>query len=108
VSAIERDADGTPTDEYLANRSTKCHLCSAPADAYWHGHEVFMVCKKCAIEVLPALIADAAYRTSMHPDGLDRLLDRVARGFWRASALAGVIRARSLVLSAVAKEEHAP
>jgi hypothetical protein len=37
-----------------------CMICGTnPPRAAWHGHAGIYVCRSCAIDVLPALIADA-------------------------------------------------
>jgi len=37
----------------------KCIICGSPAAAVWVGEETVAVCKRCALEILPKLIADA-------------------------------------------------
>ncbi len=37
----------------------KCFVCGNKPDAFWVGHAEVFVCRECAINVLPKLIADA-------------------------------------------------
>ena len=75
----------------------KCFACGErKADAYWHGFEIEMsICRACAIDVLPKLIADAvAYHEidclerTPSPNDLADALRTIQAEFWRAVALA--------------------
>lgn len=62
-----------------------CTFCGAKADAEWWGDNTIRVCHRCAMEVLPALIADAvALEQARHPVAL---WDEVSTVFWRALAI---------------------
>jgi hypothetical protein len=54
-----RKADGTPR---------KCQVCGKEPHAMWVGAEVITVCRGCAETILPALMADAVFLSSMVPE----------------------------------------
>ena len=66
-----------------------CTICRKPATAAWHGDGVIAVCPDCAVEVLPALMADAVYvpPAKVGSDCLKRHIDRAAAVYWRAMAV---------------------
>lgn len=64
-----------------------CTLCNQPAKAAWHGNHVIAVCRECAVEILPALIADAAAGSCFRPEHAERVIDRITYRFWRAMSL---------------------
>lgn len=75
--------------EFL-DAQAKCSLCGTDDwTGDWRGHCAVYVCRSCAQEVLPRLIADAvwnpmaAYRQIGY---LDHVLDRIRAEFWRAVA----------------------
>ncbi|MHC4405409.1 MAG: hypothetical protein ACYTG0_37660 [Planctomycetota bacterium] len=69
-----------PTAEYCAN-------CNQPATAAWRGNHTFGICPECAVDVLPALIADAVSIGSAHVyHNASRAIDSVVCRFWRAMA----------------------
>ncbi len=46
-----------------------CDICGErPAAAYWAGQKEFCVCRKCALEVLPRLAADAVVGDTVYPN----------------------------------------
>ena len=68
---------------------TTCHLCGQPAQGNWHGSEgAIAVCHTCAVEALPALIADAICLTA--DDRRSRAVQisrQIDATYWRALAL---------------------
>lgn len=68
-----------------------CFNCGRGASGYWHGNgtdQTVAVCGVCAVEILPTLIADAAYFNDTAPHGgLTHRFAEVERSFWRAAAL---------------------
>ena len=65
-----------------------CALCRAPATAAWHGDQSIAVCPRCALESLPALIADAIELKHVRPGGIAKLRAlQMERTFWKALAL---------------------
>ena len=73
-----------------------CALCRAPASAARHGDHVVAVCPDCAVNALPALIADAIELPAGR--GFDvaklRWLE-VERAFWKAIAARGLRRGKA-------------
>lgn len=69
-----------------------CSICGCCADASWVGEVEVHVCRSCAIDVLPRLMADAiygAYRCkgwSLRPVDVEDALIRVQLYMWRALA----------------------
>lgn len=71
------------TTDYPAPET--CFACGDRATGYWVGVEPVAVCPTCAVETLPALIADAIH---CHNTGqATESLRTVERRFWRALAL---------------------
>ena len=66
-----------------------CCICAQPATALWHGSSAIAVCAACAVEVLPALMADAIYLVPR--DAADAAAKRAwsaaEAAYWRAVAL---------------------
>lgn len=69
----------------------KCAFCDQPSAAYWMGRELkpLEICRICALDKLPLLIADAV---STSPKKIDfdeshRALDRLTKQYWRGLAL---------------------
>lgn len=64
----------------------KCGACGHPATAVWQGAGTISICSTCAVEVLPALAADAlAARIDDYDDARRSIRDIEAR-YWRAIA----------------------
>jgi hypothetical protein len=70
-----------------------CSFCGEPhASAWWRGHQTISVCRKCAVEDLPRLLADAL--AGEHADApnvvgsLHRALEQAEKNFWMASCCA--------------------
>jgi hypothetical protein len=63
-----------------------CSICAKPAAAAWHGASVVAVCGECAIEILPALIADAVEMTRGHEQAKSVVV-KIELRFWRAVAM---------------------
>ncbi len=65
----------------------KCFCCQGRSDAFWFGELYVEICRVCATEVLPALIADAIL-----PEGsldtliAERELPKIEKTFWKAVA----------------------
>jgi hypothetical protein len=69
-----------------------CFMCAEPGDAFWQGSETVCVyvCRHCAEEKLPLLIADAVIgpRRIITAKDLEAVFDRIKGSFWRGIALA--------------------
>jgi len=72
----------------LCPEDVRCSVCGEPGAAIWVGEEDIVVCRRCAFEVLPKLMADAVLNS---PVALDRLMDvledarlRFSMNFYRA------------------------
>lgn len=66
----------------------KCSFCGKESSAVWHGEDVVRVCGACAVEAVPALMADALWSRSGNGAvaNYDRQLEAATRAFWRAVA----------------------
>jgi hypothetical protein len=84
----------------------RCTLCGEPATAFWYGHATVSVCRRCAVEKLPLLIADAVCdERGDGPHAVTRLtaaLETVRRQFWKGVAHAVHRAARLAVAERVA------
>ncbi len=88
MSTIFRDRLEKTIEAHAGQGSEECDVCGRKSDAYWRGHRNITICYHCAIDVLPALIADA-----MRARGRDRHLlvkteEKMMNRFLRAVALA--------------------
>jgi hypothetical protein len=62
-----------------------CTVCKRPATASWSGDKKIAICPDCAIDVLPALMADAVNLNAYDaPKGFVR---KIESNFWRALAI---------------------
>src|SRR5262245_8645963 len=78
------------TRDLLGENIETCSICGNPnAAAHWLGIESISVCRPCAVEALPALIADAIVgeHGGLAPN-LDIYLAKIEKAFWRAATLA--------------------
>jgi hypothetical protein len=71
----------------------RCSICESQyIAAYWVGSKRIIICRQCALTILPALLADAL--VGEHGDGpgalgqLFRCLETVQKNFWKAVASA--------------------
>jgi len=68
--------------------NASCSICGKwPATGYWHGTQGYLyVCSHCALNVLPALIADAIIDNGKmaDPSVKKRDLEHFEKVFWRA------------------------
>lgn len=65
-----------------------CSICRQPATAAWHGNTTIAICSTCAVNILPALIADAVDLSHKRPMERVKLAAlQVERNLWRAVAL---------------------
>jgi hypothetical protein len=62
-------------------------MCGQAASKVWHGETPIGICGFCAIEWLPALIADAVQVAGQRDSELHDILNRIELRFWRAMAL---------------------
>ncbi len=65
----------------------KCDICGHNATAMWSGKESIFICRRCAVDVLPRLIADAILSDVQVRD-YSRLLQAVEKAksaFWQAA-----------------------
>jgi hypothetical protein len=70
-----------------------CSFCGEPnAAGWWMGRQYVSVCRRCALEVLPCLMADALVGergdVPLALGSLHRDLETVLKTFWRAAAIA--------------------
>lgn len=69
--------DGTPRT---------CLVCGKAPDAIWAGTGIITVCRGCAVDVLPRLIADALFRARWEP-GSGLTITKAFKEYWtRAGA----------------------
>lgn len=74
--------------EAFVSPKSRCAVCGDPDwRAMWAGHVVLCVCRRCAIEVLPRLIADAVWQSNMRPADADHSWQQARAEFWRAIAI---------------------
>jgi hypothetical protein len=99
------DLDGIPehyTTAELFGGVESCSFCGEASAAWWQGLATITVCRPCAENVLPALLADAVVGERMHldPGVITSTLTRAERVFWRATALAlaRVVRVQALTM----------
>jgi hypothetical protein len=66
-----------------------CSICGNPAQGVWHpaAGDAVACCHTCAVDCLPALIADAVQVAGQRPDELQTLFHHIELRFWRAMAL---------------------
>ena len=64
-----------------------CSFCGGEAQSYWHDGDNVRTCRKCAIEVLPSLMADAVVLDKRYP-ALERsaalFFEQARANFWQA------------------------
>ena len=71
----------------------RCSCCGTDDwTATWSGHARLYVCRSCAIDVLPALIADAIWRPILTFADVEASVVAILRTFWRGIALCGLRR----------------
>jgi hypothetical protein len=63
-----------------------CFACGEPAAAVWVGHQNTAACERCAVEILPALIADAVRTGGPGTNGYQGALTAVTAAFWKGVA----------------------
>ncbi len=76
------------------DKNTRCFYCGETANATWHGcGENVNVCRQCAIDHLPRLIADAIFlpnrqrgKSSGAAHHAQKQLTEIERNFWTAIA----------------------
>jgi hypothetical protein len=61
-----------------------CALCGCDWAARWIGMTELRVCRRCALEILPRLAADAIWQTHLTRSEAERALEHMAAEFWRA------------------------
>jgi hypothetical protein len=64
-----------------------CGACGGDWTGVWIGETEFHVCARCALEVLPRLIADATWRPALDRRDVEIVVERVRAELWRAVAL---------------------
>ncbi len=80
------------------DNAVPCFNCGHPAAALWRGHTPVAVCRPCALDTLPRLLADALVGT--HPRRpsliaeLGNGLETARANFWRAAACAQAAEAQ--------------
>ena len=79
-------------NEYGWLKTAKCSFCGSEIPKGWwriyynEKEPHLYCCRKCAIETLPALIADSV--CDGFEDDMNRVMDEMMKAFWRAMALA--------------------
>jgi hypothetical protein len=64
-----------------------CSICGKMSSAVWSGETTIFVCSECAVNILPALIADAVSTSHMKDiGGLSSTLARIEAVYWRAAS----------------------
>lgn len=81
------------TQEVEGREVETCSVCGEPyAAAYWRGRQMISVCRDCALNILPALIADALvgeFGDNMAViTNLYHAVEVMAGRFWKAAAVA--------------------
>lgn len=72
-------------DEGQKHGDTGCSFCGSRSSAFWQGNSCIYCCTRCAVNILPALIADALVERK---DTLFTLRDKFSKvegRFWEAS-----------------------
>ena len=72
-------------ETHIGETTGRCTLCGAPTAAYWCGIQTVEICLTCAVQVLPAILADAVPYHSA--DSAKSFCDRATVTYWRASTL---------------------
>jgi hypothetical protein len=73
-----------------------CAVCdTADWSVMWAGAIALHICRRCALEVLPQLIADALWFPGLRSSEGDRICDAVRAEFWRAIAIQALKRCES-------------
>jgi hypothetical protein len=87
------------TRELFGDEIEVCNFCrERNASAYWTGNHWLSVCRGCALDILPKLLADAIIGERVIPDtclpNVLRDLEKIQANFWPgiASAFARVMR----------------
>jgi hypothetical protein len=90
MGRIQRDANGQVTSDFREGVGDKpCSVCGGRAHAYYFGPSEIWICAECAVETLPALIADAIVGCyTVNGRDLHHFEDRIRLAFWRGMALA--------------------
>lgn len=70
-----------------------CAVCGGAWSALWVGLTELAVCRRCALEVLPRVIADACWHPHLTAAEAERVTADVRAEFWRAIAIQA-LRAR--------------
>lgn len=106
MGEIHYDADGHIQDnEWLDNLDKDevvCFECQGRPGAYWVGSQTIFVCHKCAIDVVPKLIADAIAslypRASFNADTIERAEPKILRSLWHGACSVLAARNRDLTV----------
>jgi hypothetical protein len=77
-------------------RISGCSVCGESCwRAAWFGCNDIAVCPVCALDVLPALLADAIWRRHIRSDEVKACWLQASAAFWRAVALCEMREGRS-------------
>ncbi|HXS06276.1 MAG TPA: hypothetical protein VN723_05745 [Rhizomicrobium sp.] len=73
----------------LDYNESRCSFCGKhDYTGSWRGAvKLILACRECALEVLPALFADATYHPAWRPHSGDQELNRLAAAYWKAQAI---------------------
>lgn len=88
---MTRQAKETPLG---IQRSATCLCCGAPWTGAWMGVKPLTVCGRCAVEVLPKVIADATAHSQRTRVIADRTWADASAAYWRAIAIRGLASGR--------------
>lgn len=95
MAVLRRDADGHGECDGAHVPDDKCMMCGSPGDAAWYTSPPVVVCFRCAVDILPRLIADAMAGfhsrggpcTNLYYHGLQNEKDVLVH-FWKAVSAA--------------------
>lgn len=95
MAPIYRDPDGMVTDVggfHLDQEEATCDFCGKAGDAHWsYPTFTIVICRKCAFEILPAMLADtlmAEAGKARHAGSHHRAEQEILTNFWKGAAKA--------------------
>jgi hypothetical protein len=85
LKMVVTNADGSESecDEFPG---ATCCICGQKATAMWQGASEVFVCPKCAVGILPKLIADAIISDRTNYTRVLEVKNRMDKAFWEAVA----------------------
>lgn len=92
IKVTAYDADDKTSYEIDLYPKSKCSICGHPAIAMWNGINEVFVCRDCAINILPRLMADAIMQCQPRIDTILDLHKNSEIAFWQAVASKAVTK----------------